>query len=103
MALPEYIRVGLWNYKLTVTDLVITSTATKTPCIAGVDHDSREILLSRAVYEGKELQNAVIHESIHALSYQMGLGLKEMQVDKLANGIETLLLDNPELMAWKAA
>jgi hypothetical protein len=52
-----------------------------------------------------EIVNTVIHEILHALIYVFDMEFdsskkEECLVTKMANGLQTLLLDNPELLKW---
>lgn len=42
------------------------------------------------------LKDTVLHEILHAIDYQMQLGLKERQVHGLAAGIVAVFNDNPD-------
>jgi hypothetical protein len=47
------------------------------------------------------LKDTILHEIIHAIDYQMQLGLKERQVHGIAAGIVAVFLDNPEFtQSW---
>jgi hypothetical protein len=47
------------------------------------------------------LKDTLLHEIIHAIDYQMQLGLKERQVHCLASGLVAVFLDNPEFtQSW---
>jgi hypothetical protein len=52
-----------------------------------------------------EIVNTIIHEILHALVYVFDIEFdntkkEESLVTKMANGIHTLLLDNPDLLKW---
>jgi hypothetical protein len=44
------------------------------------------------------LKDTILHEIIHAVDYQMQLGLKERQVHGMAAGLVAVFLDNPEFI-----
>lgn len=49
------------------------------------------------------LRDTLLHEIVHALDYQLHLGLKERQVHCIAMGIVAVLLDNPEFaQSWNS-
>lgn len=59
------------------------------------DDQKQEIKI--ALYQPKDaMKDTLLHEIIHAVDYQMQLGLKERQVHCLAAGIVAVFLDNPE-------
>lgn len=52
-----------------------------------------------------EIVNTIIHEILHAIVYVFDIEFdsakkEECLVTKMANGIHTLMLDNPELLKW---
>jgi hypothetical protein len=52
-----------------------------------------------------EIVNTILHEILHAIVYVFDIDFdnakkEECLVTKMANGLHTLLLDNPELLKW---
>ncbi|MFN4975282.1 MAG: hypothetical protein ACK5GV_08565 [Bacteroidota bacterium] len=52
-----------------------------------------------------EIVNTIIHEILHAVVYMFDIDFdtakkEECLVTKMANGLHTLILDNPELLKW---
>lgn len=58
-------------------------------------NDKQDIQVS--VHQPQDaLKDTILHEIIHAVDYQMQLGLKERQVHGMASGLVAVFLDNPE-------
>jgi len=51
--------------------------------------------------EAKEqVQDTMLHETIHAVDESLSLGMKEKQVFALAAGLLAVFKDNPQLISW---
>lgn len=55
-----------------------------------------------SIHQPKDaLKDTILHEILHAVDYQMQLGLKERQVHGIAAGLVAVFLDNPEFtQSW---
>lgn len=53
------------------------------------------------ILEAKEqVQDTMLHETIHAVDESLCIGMREKQVFALAAGLLAVLKDNPELANW---
>ncbi len=60
--------------------------------------DHRKLRISLMEDQPEEhMLDTLMHELVHALDYEMGIGLKEKQVAKLGTGLAHLLCENPKL------
>ena len=60
-----------------------------------VDYDNRKILLQSP---HPDIKNTIIHECLHIVESFFRISLSEKDVDRLANGIRMLFVDNPNLL-----
>ena len=49
-----------------------------------------------------EERSTVLHEALHCISHAMGLHFSESVIERLENGIFSVLRDNPEFVAYLA-
>tara|TARA_E500000081_G_scaffold2235_1_gene2393 strand:- start:460 stop:774 length:315 start_codon:yes stop_codon:yes gene_type:complete len=53
---------------------------------------------------GAQLVNTLLHEALHGVVYHQGLKLgdeqEELIVNSMANGLTSILVDNPGFVAW---
>ena len=84
---PASVRVGAVRYKIL---------ASKEPDgnarFAETNHVECEIRIAPTATRG-HLPSTLLHEIIHAVSDQYGVGLKESQVKQVANGLAQALID----------
>lgn len=62
----------------------------------GLCKDAEQEILLRIDQPQDCLRDTLLHEIVHAIDFQLHLGLKERQVHCVATGITAVLLDNPE-------
>ncbi len=93
----DRIRVGLWWYHLVAEDDIKDDDGQG--LMGQCRHMDREIAVSReAMVVAGGIKNTLWHETVHALNYQLDLGLDEQEVGRLAHGLESVLIDNPDFM-----
>ena len=98
------IRIGLWDYKLKVLDegqeiMNRGINAEGGDVVEGItSHYDRTIIFDPRSAHTAERDNLLLHELFHAINYQLRIGLTENQCLQLANGWESILVDNPDLM-----
>ena len=63
----------------------------------GECNDALQRILVKAGQKPDQAMDTVIHECVHAIDYQMSLGLTERQVHCVAAGLTAVFLDNPNL------
>ena len=103
MDLKEFIKIGYRNYKIDVWPDSFASTED-----AEGEFFSKEgkIGIKGSTIGSAHGANTVLHEILHGIIYQYGLGedLKEVKEEKivntLANGLITVFVDNPELLDY---
>jgi len=89
--IPKQIRVLSQNIDVKLGDLSSADT------VAAWDGVEGQIVIHKHL--GKFVAvNALIHELIHALEFLLGLELTEQDIDSLATGIISIIVDNPELV-----
>ena len=66
-------------------------------CYGKIQHDERKIFINSS-YDAAQKITTLIHEAIHGIEDLMNLELEEKQVSAMANGIATLIADNPQLI-----
>lgn len=94
--LIDKLRVGLWWYRLVAEDEIKDDDGEG--LMGQCRHMEREIAVSRKAIGVPGGKNTLWHETVHALNYQLDLGLGEAEVGRLAHGLESVLTDNPDFM-----
>jgi hypothetical protein len=65
------------------------------------EHDlPQQLITIRDGLHWQQEASALIHESLHAISDAMGIGLTEAQVLALESGLYALLTENPGLVSY---
>lgn len=62
----------------------------------GECHDVLQRILVRSGQKPDQLMDTILHEVVHAIDYQMHLGMTERQVHAVAAGLTAVFLDNPK-------
>lgn len=63
----------------------------------GECNDVLQRILIKAGQKPDQMMDTVLHECVHAIDYNMHLGLTERQVHCLGAGLTALFLENPKL------
>ncbi len=45
-------------------------------------------------------RDTILHETTHAIDHELKIGLREIQVHRLATGLTQVLRDNPAFVTW---
>lgn len=61
----------------------------------GECNDLLQRILVKSGQKPDQLMDTIIHEVVHAIDYQMHLGMTERQVHSVAAGLTAVFLDNP--------
>lgn len=95
--LPKILRIIGKQYKTELVDKVDEHDSD-----GESDPISQRIILAKSqTYE--PARETALHELVHAIDHQMGLGLKEKQVEGLGVGIFALMRENPSFVRWVMA
>jgi uncharacterized protein YpuA (DUF1002 family) len=62
----------------------------------GECNDVLQRILVKSGQKPDQLMDTILHEVVHAVDYQMHLGLTERQVHAVAAGLTAVFLDNPD-------
>lgn len=62
----------------------------------GECNDVLQRILVKAGQRPDQLMDTTLHEIVHAIDYQMHLGMTERQVHAIAAGLTAVFLDNPD-------
>jgi len=100
MNIPEKIKVGYRNYKLEEWKQTVASANEA----QGQFFAKEGVIGYTADEKGVSHANTLIHEIMHAIIYQWNMELEEkveeLVVNGLANGLTTVLVDNPKLLDY---
>jgi hypothetical protein len=70
----------------------------------GECNDTLQRILVKSGQKPDQAMDTVLHEIVHAVDYQMHLGLTERQVHSVASGLTAVFLDNPHFIElWKTS
>ena len=100
MNIPDKIKIGYREYKLEEWKQTIASANEA----QGQFFAKAGIIGYTAEEKGVSHANTLIHECLHAIIYQWSMELddkvEELVVNGLANGLTTILVDNPKLIDY---
>ena len=100
MQTPEKIKIGYRNYKLEEWKQTVASANEA----QGQFFAKEGVIDYTADEKGVSHANTLIHEIMHAIIYQWNMELEEkveeLVVNGLANGLTTVLVDNPKLLDY---
>jgi len=100
MNIPDKIKIGYREYKLEEWKQTIASANEA----QGQFFAKEGIIGYTAEEKGVSHANTLIHECLHAIIYQWNMELddkiEELVVNGLANGLTTILVDNPKLIDY---
>ena len=100
MNIPEKIKIGYREYKLEEWKQTVASAIEA----QGQFFAKEGIIGYTAEEKGVSHANTLIHECLHAIIYQWSMELddkvEELVVNGLANGLTTILVDNPKLIDY---
>ena len=100
METPSKIKIGYRDYKLEEWKQTVASASEA----QGQFFAKEGIIGYTADEKGVSHANTLIHEIMHAIIYQWNMELEEkveeLVVNGLANGLTTVLVDNPKLLDY---
>ncbi len=100
MQRPDKIKIGYRDYKLEEWKQTVASANEA----QGQFFAKEGVIGYTAEETGVSHANTLIHEILHAIVYQWNMELDEKDEEKLvnglANGLTTIFVDNPKLMAF---
>ena len=100
MQTPEKIKIGYRDYKLEEWKQTVASANEA----QGQFFAKEGVICYTADEKGVSHANTLIHEIMHAIIYQWNMELEEkveeLVVNGLANGLTTVLVDNPKLIDY---
>lgn len=101
LKVPKKIKIGYSNFTISSTDKD-WKIKNKAVGLCAVEKSLIEYCKEQS---DSEIVNTIIHEILHAVIYIFDVEFdtvkkEEYVVKKLANGLQTLLIDNPEFLSW---
>ena len=96
MEIPEKVKIGWKEFKVTVTEPSIVLKSDNGDYYGDIYWDKSEIRLS-SNNDDDQQQATLIHEILHGISDMFNLDLSEDTVLRLGNALYTVIKDNPEL------
>lgn len=100
MNLPDKINILGFEYKIVLIDKVCEDLILDDKLCSGIiDHDLQTIYLNVKEKNEERVLQTLVHEIIHAIEYlfdrhQEITALKEWQIDMIATGITSIILNN---------
>jgi len=98
--MAKEIKIGYRNYKIKNLDSIVS----KCNEINGQFLATDGVIALSSDEDSISHANTLIHEIFHAIVYQWGIELDDKEEEKicntLANGLTTVLVDNPWLLAY---
>ena len=89
----ENIKLFYKNYKVQYFNEIRNDEDVK---LAGQINYQTSIIKINNTLDEIEQKLTLLHEIVHGIDEKMNIGLEEKQVDNIANGLITVLIDNPE-------
>lgn len=99
--IPSKIKIGYQTYKLEGVD---RGMAEQLGICGQIDYNKEHILFNQEL-KPLELFNTILHECLHGIFQYHGTNFKNSKheediVNTVANGLTTLLVDNPKFIAY---
>lgn len=98
--MAKEIKIGYRNYKIKNLDSIVS----KCNEINGQFFASDGIIALSSEEDSISHTNTLIHEILHGIVYQWGIDIDEKEEEKIcntiANGLTTVLVDNPWLLTY---
>ena len=94
-SLPEAIKIGGTLYEVLDDTLPLLREGLAGKCL----RDKCEIRINTE-HDHQAVQDTLLHEVLHSLSYAYDLELTESQVVRLTSGLTALMLDNPDFIEY---
>ncbi len=91
--IPNYVKIGWKNYDVRYAEERLNS---GNELFGQIDYQTCKITL-REHNTQEQNECTLIHEILHGVSEMYGLNMEEEQVERLANALYTLLVDNERL------
>lgn len=103
MTIPKKLKILGMTYEVrsTVPDEG-NLLANSRDCAGSVTVNKALILINKDNHIDQQ-RDTLLHESLHAIDYQMSIGLTEEQVQRVASSLMCLMKDNPKLMDYLLA
>lgn len=67
--------------------------------VGAIEHSRSEISVLGTMSRD-ELRETTLHECVHVIDHQLGLGLTEQQVTALSSGLFAVARENPRVVRW---
>lgn len=96
MVIPETVKIGWKEFKVNITEPSEVLRSGGTDCYGDIYWEKNEIRLNKA-NEPDQMQCTLLHEILHGISDMQDIDLSENVVRRLANGLYSVIKDNPEL------
>lgn len=100
-SIPKTVKVGYSQFSLIPRDEIWA----KKQKAVGECHAYKSIIEYDKTQNSNELVNTLIHETLHAIAYVFDIEFRNSReeedvVRKMANGLQTVMGDNPEFIMW---
>jgi len=69
-------------------------------CNGLCDTDEQTVSIDSGIRGHESKRITLLHEISHLIEHHAGLSLKESQIDAVGRSVYSLIVDNPDLMAW---
>lgn len=99
MNIPHEVKVGSMTYIVKQSDKTLVLNAKQ--CKGICDYDNHVIELDSSVQDLQGIEQTFLHELVHAIIRERGIVIdgtdEELEVDELAKGLHSVIVDNPGL------
>jgi len=99
MNIPNTIRIGSMDYKITLSDKILQ--LNNKVCKGIVDYEMHTIEINNCVQDKQGIEQTFLHEVVHAIVKERNFDLcgkdDELVVDEFAFGLHQLIKDNPDI------
>jgi hypothetical protein len=96
MKFPKYIKIGNCHYAVKVHKILKDE---KDRILYGrITYGSKTIRLNKTF--PKRMKESLLHEIVHGVDDFMDTGLTEKQVNQMAQGLHSVLIDNPHILRY---
>lgn len=96
MNITKTVKIGWKDFKITITEPSEVLRSVGTDCYGDIYWEKNEIRLNKA-NEPNQMQCTLLHEILHGVSDMASLDLSEDTVLRLANGLYSVIKENPKL------
>lgn len=98
---PDLLKIGYADFKV----VPCTKRYAASKKFRGITHLNREVIIFDQTLTRNDMANVIMHECLHAIADNMGVKFKSEKEEEdfvylMANGLTSLLKENPKLLSW---